>query len=271
MNKWLKIIRPVNAFMGFFSIYIVGFIAVNIHILNFIIPLTFGALSVFFVTSGGNIINDISDYETDKKNHPDRPLPQGTIKRKTAFYAFLMFFILGFLFSLFISLEISIVVIIAELLLISYEFKTKKSGLLGNFTVSLLIGMIFLFGGFITDSLLKMFLLFLLAMFSNLSREIMKDIEDIKGDVDRITFPKKYGIKNAKILSSIFVLITISISYLPYYLKILSVYYLIAVIFDDAIFLSTIILMNINISKGEKISKFAMIFGMFSFLVGAIN
>ena len=99
----------------------------------------------------------------------------------------------------------------------------------------------------------------------------MKDIEDIKGDIDRITFPKKYGIKNAKILSSIFVIITISISYLPYYLKILSIYYLIAVIFDDFIFLSTMVLMNINISKGERISKFAMIFGMLSFLLGGVS
>ncbi len=271
MNKWLKIMRPVNGFMGLFSIYIVGFIAVNVHILDYIFPLTMGALSVFFVTAGGNIINDISDYEIDKKNHPDRPLPQGTITKKHAFYAFLIFFILGFILSIFISFEISIVVIIAELLLISYEFKTKKMGLTGNFTISLLIGMIFLYGGFITDSLLEMFLLFLLAMFSNMSREIMKDIEDIKGDIDRITFPKKYGIKNAKILSSIFVIITISISYLPYYLKILSVYYLIAVIFDDFIFLSTIVLMNTNISRGEKISKFAMIFGMFSFLLGGIS
>ena len=103
MNRWLKITRPVNGFMGFFSIYIVGFIAVNVHITKFIIPLTLGAISVFLVTAGGNIINDISDLETDRYNHPDRPLPAGTITKKSAYYLALSFFISGFLISIFIS------------------------------------------------------------------------------------------------------------------------------------------------------------------------
>ena len=128
MNKWLKITRPVNGFMGFFSIYIVGFIAVNVHILKFLIPVSLGAISVFLVTAGGNIINDISDLETDKYNHPERPLPSGTISKKLAYYMALSFFIGGFLVSLFVSLLISSVVILAELLLVSYEFKTKKNG-----------------------------------------------------------------------------------------------------------------------------------------------
>jgi len=270
MNKWLKITRPVNGFMGFFSIYIVGFIAVNVHILDFIIPLTLGAISVFLVTAGGNIINDISDVETDKLNHPDRPLPAGTITKKTASYLALSFFILGFLISIFVSLLISSIVIIAELLLVSYEFKTKKIGLAGNLTISLLIGMIFLYGGFITNTLSKMILLFLLAFCSNLSREIMKDIEDINGDVDRVTFPKKYGVNKAKIVSAIFVIITISVSYLPYYFHVLSIYYIYAVIIDDFLFAVTIFYLKRDVSKGERISKVAMIYGMVCFLLGGI-
>jgi geranylgeranylglycerol-phosphate geranylgeranyltransferase len=268
MNKWLKIIRPINGFMGFFSIYIVGFIAVNIHIAKFILPLSLGAISVFLVTAGGNIINDISDLETDKLNHPDRPLPSGTITKKSAYYLAIAFFISAFLISLFVSLLISIIVILAELLLVSYEFKTKKIGLPGNITISLLIGMIFLYGGFITDMLSKMVLLFFLAFFSNMSREIMKDIEDVKGDVDRVTFPKKYGIPKAKIVSGIFVLITISVSFLPYYFHILSIYYLYAVLLDDLLFAITIWYLSANISMGQKISKIAMIWGMICFLLG---
>ncbi|HIH60238.1 MAG TPA: UbiA family prenyltransferase [Ferroplasma sp.] len=270
MNRWLKITRPVNGFMGFFSIYIVGFIAVNVHITKFIIPLTLGAISVFLVTAGGNIINDISDLETDRYNHPDRPLPAGTITKKSAYYLALSFFILGFLISIFISLLISTVVILAELLLVSYEFKTKKLGLPGNITISLLIGMIFLYGGFITDMLSKMILLFFLAFFSNMSREIMKDIEDVKGDIDRITLPKRYGIKNAKIVSAAFVVTTIFISFLPYYFHILSIYYLYAVLLDDLLFALTIWYLNANISRGQKVSKVAMIWGMMCFLLGGI-
>ncbi len=270
MNKWIKITRPVNGLMGFFSIYIVGFIAVNLHIAEFIIPLTLGAISVFLVTAGGNIINDISDVETDKYNHPDRPLPSGTITKKAASYLAISFFIIAFIVSTFISIFISVVVVIAELLLVSYEFKTKKIGLPGNLTVSLLIGMIFLYGGFITGTISKMLLLFLLAFFSNMSREIMKDIEDINGDVDRVTFPKKYGIGMAKIVSAIFVVITISVSVVPYYFHVLSIYYLYAVVLDDLLFAITIWYLKANISRGEKVSKVAMIYGMVCFLIGGI-
>ncbi len=268
MNKWLKIMRPVNGFMGLFSIYIAAFIAVNVHILSYIIPVTLGAIIVFFVTSGGNIINDISDYETDKLNHPQRPLPAGTISRKSAYYFFLALFIIAFLISFGINYLAAIFVLVAESLLISYEFRTKRMGLPGNITVSVLIGMIFLFGGLITDTILKMVLLFLLAFFSNMSRELMKDIEDVKGDIDRNTFPKKHGIGAARFLSIIFILATVSISYLPYYFKILSIYYVYAVIIDDVLFLTTGFLEKNNISRAQKISKVAMIWGMFSFLLG---
>ena len=268
MNKWLKITRPVNGFMGFFSIYIVGFIAVNVHIARFLLPISLGAISVFLVTAGGNIINDISDLETDRSNHPDRPLPSGTISKKAAYYMAISFFIAGFVVSLFVSLFISSIVVLAEVLLVSYEFKTKKMGLPGNITISLLIGMIFLYGGFITDTLSKMILLFFLAFFSNMSREIMKDIEDIKGDIDRNTLPKRIGIPRARIVSGSFIIITIVVSFLPYYFHILSVYYLYAVLLDDILFALTLIYLYKNVSKGQQISKVAMIWGMACFLLG---
>ena len=96
----------------------------------------------------------------------------------------------------------------------------------------------------------------------------MKDIEDVRGDVDRNTLPKRIGIQNAKIISSIFVIITILISFLPYYFHILSVYYLYAVFIDDFLFALTIIYIYTNISKGQKVSKIAMIWGMACFLLG---
>ncbi|MEM0140054.1 MAG: UbiA family prenyltransferase [Ferroplasma sp.] len=268
MNKWIRIMRPVNGLMGFFSIYIIAFIAVNIHIASYIIPVTLGAISVFLVTAGGNVINDISDYESDKINHPKRPLPEGSISRKSAYYFFFFLFIAAFILSFGINFYIPGFILLAEFLLVSYEFKTKKIGLPGNATISFLIGMIFLFGGLLTDTLSKMILLFLLAFFSNMSRELMKDIEDVKGDIDRNTFPKRHGINSAKILSIIFIIATVSISILPYYFKILSIYYVYAVIIDDIMFLTTAYLLFKSVSSAQKISKIAMIWGMFAFLLG---
>ena len=86
-----------------------------------------GAISVFLVTGAGNIINDISDLNTDKINHPDRPLPSGKITRQSALTASIIIFIIAIIVSSFISYRISLIVFIAEMLLVSYEFKTKKT------------------------------------------------------------------------------------------------------------------------------------------------
>ncbi len=271
LKSWFKIIRPVNGFMGLISIYIVGFIDVNFEITRYLRIITLAALSVFFVTAGGNIINDIKDKDLDKINHPSRPIPSGEISIKSAWIAFIVMFSIGILLSIFISIYAVAVVILAELLLTSYEIKTKNLGLIGNFTVSLLIGFIFIFGGIVLGTVFKMILLFLLAFFSNVSREIMKDIEDVNGDLNRRTFPRVYGIKNAKILASFFVILTVSISILPYYFKVLTIYYVYAVIIDDMLFIASMIIMYKNVSESQQFSKIAMIVGMVSFLVGGIN
>ncbi|AAT42767.1 UbiA family prenyltransferase [Picrophilus oshimae] len=271
LKSWFKIIRPVNGFMGLISIYIVGFIDVNFKLPHYLKIITLGALSVFFVTSGGNIINDIKDRDLDKINHPSRPIPSGEISIKSAYVVFIIMFIIAIILSFFISLYAVLVVIFAEALLTSYEIKTKNLGLIGNFTVSLLIGFIFIFGGIILNTVFKMILLFLLAFFSNVSREIMKDIEDVNGDLNRETFPRVYGIKKAEILASFFVILTVSISILPYYFKILTIYYVYAVIIDDILFILSMIIMYRNVSESQQVSKIAMIVGMISFLVGGIN
>lgn len=78
MNPWIRILRPVNALMGFFNIYY-RIYSCNVMFI-ILVPLTLGAISVFLVTGAGNIINDISDLNTDKINHPDRPLPSGKLQ-----------------------------------------------------------------------------------------------------------------------------------------------------------------------------------------------
>ncbi len=90
------------------------------------VPLTLGAISVFLVTGAGNIINDISDLNTDKINHPDRPLPSGKITRQSALIVSIIIFVIAIIVSSFISYKISLIVFIAEMLLVSYEFKTKN-------------------------------------------------------------------------------------------------------------------------------------------------
>ncbi len=267
----ISIIRPINGIMGFLSTYISAFIAIGYAMRFHLLAVTLAAVSVFLVTSGGNIVNDIVDIEVDRLNHPNRPLVTGKMAAGTAkVYAVLLFAIAAAV-SFLISYIAMSVVLAAIFLLVAYEISLKKKGLSGNFVISLLIGAIFIFGGVAVNSYFRMVFLFILAFFSNMSREIIKDVQDVEGDKDRTTFPKVHGIKNSLRLSDSFIAVLVVCSFIPYFLGILSLYYFILVIAADIVFILSGILSVRNAGKGQQVSKYAMIIGMVSFLAGAFK
>lgn len=271
MNAWLKILRPINGIMGIVATIISGFIGVGLALPSYIYPIIAASAAVFFVTSGGNIINDYVDVETDRKNHPDRPLVTGAISKGAARTAFAVFFAGAIIVTgIFISLFALIVVVIAEIFLGIYEFRTKKMGFAGNVMISVLVGLIFIFGGIAVNSVGKMLILFAMASLANLSREIIKDVQDIEGDVDRITLPKRIGVRNSAIVATAAILVAVSASYLPYYLGIFKLYYLFIVAVADVLFVASAVTIIRNPSISQQISKLAMIIGLLSFAIGGL-
>lgn len=270
-GDWVRIIRPLNGVMGIVGTVISAFIALGYSILSEYIAVLIAALCVFLVTSGGNIINDIYDRETDRVNHPDRPVASGRISVPAArTYSIVLFILPVIAAAFFLNYSALLIVILAEVLLITYESKAKRAGLSGNIIVGSLVGLIFIFGGIAVGSAYKMYILFIMAALTNIGREITKDIQDMEGDVDRKTFPKVHG-KNASFyLVAILVLIAVAASVLPYIMHIFSFYYLIPVVVADAIFLYSVSLIRKDPSESQKYSKYAMITGLISFIVGEI-
>ncbi len=269
MNDWAKIIRPINGFMGIIATLISGFIGVGFRLPDYYIEISMAAIAVLLVTSGGNIINDVVDIETDRVNHPERPLVTGRISVKSAETAATASFLAALLISgAFISLLALAVVALAEVFLILYEFKTKKLGFSGNVMISILVGLIFVFGGIAVHSVRSMAILFVMASLANLSREIIKDIQDMSGDIDRKTLPKIYGVKISAGIATIAVLIAVVLSYMPYYLGIFRIYYLLPVAISDALFIFSVSMIIQHPDTSQKISKIAMIVGLASFALG---
>lgn len=271
MNPWLKIMRPVNGVMGIVATVISGFIGAGLGLPSYLYPILAASVSVFLVTSGGNIINDLVDIETDRTNHPQRPLVTGRISAGAAKIAFVAFFAIAAIVSgVFISLYALVVVVLAEIFLGLYETRTKKQGLTGNIMISILVGLIFIFGGIVVNSVGKMLILFAMASLANLSREIIKDIEDMEGDVDRVTLPKKIGVRGAAAVAIISIAVAVSFSYIPYYLGIFKLYYLGIVAVSDILFIVSAVTIIRNPGISQQVSKFAMIVGLLSFAVGGI-
>jgi len=273
MYSWLRIIRPINALMGFVATYISALVGIGLNIIhsNFLILSTLAGICVFLVISAGNMINDISDADTDRINHPERPIPKGEIRIRDAWIVSIVFFtIASVIAGISLSLTAGIVVLAAITVLVGYEMRMKGTGLPGNFAISVLVGMIFIFGGIAVNSVSRMILLFLMAFLTNSAREIIKDVQDMKGDLNRKTFPMQHGVKASFYLVVALTLSGIVFSLLTYFLGIFGLVYLVAVIVADAIFIASLVVFSKSAKESQNFSKLAMILGLVAFTVGGV-
>jgi geranylgeranylglycerol-phosphate geranylgeranyltransferase len=83
----------------------------------------------------------------------------------------------------------------------------------------------------------RTYIIALLAFLAILGREIVKDIEDMEGDFDRQTLPKRIGARKAGGIASLSFLVAVALSPIPYFDGTFGIWYLAAVAFADAIFI----------------------------------
>ncbi len=230
-----------------------------------------GMSVVFFFTAAGNTLNDYMDRETDEINHPDRPIPSGKISPETALIYSASMFGIGLIISFLLERWVPQVIVMSAIaLMIVYEVRFKNEGLIGNIIISALTGMVFVFGGSIYERLYLPSLLGLLAFMATVGREIIKDIQDLKGDLNRNTFPMRVGPEKAELTASIFVIGGVLLSPLPYLLGFLSIFYLFVVLVADAIFIYSLLLLS-SAKRSQKFLKLAMVVALVAFLTGGLT
>jgi len=257
--------------MASIAVVLMGIIIEGYALLESLWSLIFGMLVVFFAVAGGNALNDYYDRDVDLINHPERPIPSGKIRAKDALIFGILLFLLALIFAGLINLWTFIITLLAEIAMVAYEAKLKNMGFVGNVTISVLVALLFVFGGVIFNNILRISIFALMAFASNLGREVVKDIEDMEGDINRVTLPKKYGKKYAGIIASIFFLLAVLLSPLPYFCLGFSIYYFLTVLISDAIFIYVAIIHFKNPTKGQKNAKMAMIFGLLAYLIGGLT
>ncbi|MDI6720988.1 MAG: UbiA family prenyltransferase, partial [Candidatus Aenigmarchaeota archaeon] len=156
----------------------------------------------------------------------------------------------------------------ASILLFLYSAVLKKTLLIGNFVVSLLVGLTFVYGGVISGYYIPALILGVLALFSNMGREIFKSIDDMEGDRKHNvrSLPLRIGEKPAKTVASIFILFAIALSALPYIAGIFNVAYMFSVFIVDILFIA----MLFRKDGQTKLCKVIMLFALIAFLIGAL-
>ena len=278
MNKlsaMFKIIRPINCVITFITILIAGLIC-GIGAFSYT-NIILAAFSGSFVAAAGNIINDYFDIEIDRINRPDRVLPSGELSIRFSINLYLIISASALYLSSLINLESIVIVIISSLIILLYSYKLKGTPLVGNFIVAFLTGLAFIYGSIAVDNFLCGIIPALFALLINFMREIVKDIEDMKGDkaAEILTYPIRRGV-DASITIVIFTAVLLIIStIIPFILKIYRIEYFIFVMPVVNGLLVYIIRelkrdqSQINLRKISNLLKLNMVLGLIAIILGS--
>jgi len=249
-------------------------------------------LTVLFLEASTFALNDYYDLEIDKKNKRlDRPLVRGDIAPKTALYLFFVLFPLGILSSFFVNFTCFIIALVTAVFAILYDVKMKKIKLLGNFYIAYAMAIPFIFGGaaVLEKNTLTffaippvVFIIALIAFFAGVGREIMKDVMDFEGDRKRgvKSFPSYVGIRASNVLSAIFYIIAIALSFIPFFMESYgfyyrNMYYLSIVLVTDTMLLSTslqlIFKKQVDMKFYRMFTLVAIFVGLLAFLIGVFT
>jgi geranylgeranylglycerol-phosphate geranylgeranyltransferase len=217
IKGYWRIIRPVNSVVAGLAAAL-GYLVATGTIIPSVILLM---VIVILITGAGNTINDYFDLSIDRINRPERPLPSGTVTVTGALLFAGILFAAGILISLFTNIFCAFFAVFNSLLLIAYAKTLKTTPFLGNLSVAFLAGSIFLFGGALAGipGIVNNSVIALITILAMLARELLKDAEDVPGDIaaGAKTIPVLYGVRLTAIISIIFTVFAVVVSFYPYY------------------------------------------------------
>ena len=207
-------------------------------------PVAAAVAATIFATAAGNAVNDYFDREVDRVNRPDRPIPRGAVTARAGL-AFSGLLFLGAVGTAVVLPLSAVAIAVANLLaLVAYTKLFKGLPGVGNVVVAYLTGSTFLFGGAavgrVTDP--AVVVLFALAALATLSREIVKDVEDIAGDRAEglRTLPIVAGEPTALRLGAAALVVAVAASAVPYLMGTFGVAYVAIVVPADAVMLDAV-------------------------------
>lgn len=240
MIPFLRLTRPVNLIiiaitmygLGWYFDETVGDTYWGIGSFHFFLLV----ISTVMIAAAGNIINDYFDVRADRINKPDRLIIGKTVKRRVAIVSHWGLNFFAFAIAAYISWRLEtfwyvFIHLISINVLWSYSSYFKRKFLLGNVLIAALTAMVPILVGFyyyqqlqlhpelissariypfvdLQENTFVVFLSVAIACFAfvlNFSREIVKDMEDVEGDLQlkAKTIPIVLGIRTAKTIATL--------------------------------------------------------------------
>ena len=161
------------------------------------------SLATVLIAASGYIINDYYDVKIDLVNKPDRVVIGRYIKRRWALVINQFFNGSGIFFGLLVSRKVALVNLFAVFCLWLYSNQLKRLAFWGNLMVAILTGFsLLVLAVYYPGHQREVWIYAIFSFFITLIREIIKDMEDVKGDEKHgcRTLPIIWGIARTKLL-----------------------------------------------------------------------
>lgn len=281
----VRLVRPANTLVAAAAVYVGALLAGAPFAPSGAVLLACVAAAAF--SAAGNVRNDITDVEVDRRAHPTRPLVTGEVSTRAArFFAFVLYAVAVESAAL-VSLVALALVIAALPLMEAYERRLKQRGLAGNLAIAALTGAPFLLGGVTAARAaggawwsLDVVALFwhpatlivaLLAALATAGREVLKDVEDEDADRGhRETLPMRVGARASAVVAAAFLAGAAALSPLPAWAAegVVGASYLPAVAVADAVFLAAAAVGFSRPRMGQRLAKLGMVAALVALVVG---
>lgn len=207
LRAFVRLIRLGNLLMIGFTQYLVKIFFIDLPEYNFVEHFTdfrffMLSASTVMVAAAGYIINDYYDIKIDLLNKPHRVVVGSIIQRRMALLFNFLLNALAMLIGLWLSWKIAIVNFICIFLLWWYSNLLKRLPFIGNFTIALLTGaVVWIVAFYYNQHYEEIYIYTSFAFFISLIREVIKDMEDLKGDAafGCKTLPILWGVPRTKL------------------------------------------------------------------------
>ncbi|AWS00659.1 MFS transporter [Metallosphaera hakonensis JCM 8857 = DSM 7519] len=238
--------------------------------------LVLAILVVSLVAAGGYAINDVYDVEIDRINKPDRPIPSGAISVKAATSLSYGFMGAGVFLSVVQGYVQFAVALLTSIALVLYARNLKRTGFYGNLVVATTTALSLFYGGLSFHSgfwVQRIWIPVIYTFLLTLSREIVKGIEDYRGDLANNvrTLATTRGVTEAWRVARISLIITEVTSPAPLFLGYNLIYGVILVPFlivtTRAVLSET---SETGASKARSLLKGSAFLGMLAFALGSL-
>lgn len=270
----------------------------------------FGFLTAVFLQAGTFALNDFYDLESDIANQRrDRPLVLGELKKEEALLVACVAVVVGLFFASFLGWVLFLLASVLAVLGVLYDVKLKEVLAVSNIYIAFTMAVPFVFGGLIAEPTavgaavgaavgtgagagvgegagagagageeVALLVLSSIAFSAGFGREVMKDIEDAKGDALRgvRSLARVYGLERAKQVVVFSYSAAVLLSAVPFFLADTSYFlnpaYLLPILVADALFVHASFRLFFGGEEKQlrKETLVAVAAGLVAFVAGAL-